>query len=229
MPSSVTVSGAGSSEVNGTYVFKPGEHENRHWDTIAGHYQHTQNPEIFIAFQDCGKAHQRPEWNKWMTISKIGVLYAAHTGGKIGVPPREGGWETVDSWGNPGAPGGKHPAPTVRHGENKDARRIEHPSTNGIEILEAVVGKPVRFRINNPPSSNDAWVGIYHPSSSDQEIGKQKQQWEWLRDLDVNNASLPEKYEGNWSIRVFSDGGYDLHSREDFDITPASKKWWEDR
>ena len=79
-------------------------------------------------------------------------------------------------------------------------------ATNGIEILEAVVGKPVRFRINDPPSSNDAWVGIYHPSSSDQEIGKQKQQWEWLRDLDVNNASLTEKYEGNWSIRVFSDG-----------------------
>ena len=81
VPSSVTVSGAGSSEVNGTYVFKPGEHENRHWGTIAGHYQHTQNPEIFIAFQDCGTAHQRPEWNKWMIISKVGVLYAAHTGG----------------------------------------------------------------------------------------------------------------------------------------------------
>ena len=127
-PPSVTVSGAGSTEVNGTYVFKPGEHENRHWNTIAGHYQHTQNPEIFIAFQDCGTAHQRPEWNKWMIISKIGVLYAAHTGGKIGVPPRDGGWETVDSWGNPGAPGGKHPAPTVRPGENKDSQRIEHPS-----------------------------------------------------------------------------------------------------
>ena len=93
-------------------------------------------------------------------------------------------------------------------------------ATNGIEILEAVVGKPVRFRINNPPSSNDAWVGIYHPSSSDQEIGKQKQQWEWLRNLDVNNASLTEKYEGNWSIRVFSDGGYRLHERKDFAVKP---------
>ena len=39
---------------------------------------------------------------------KAGVLYAAHTGGKIGVPPREGVWENVDSWGHPGAPGGKH-------------------------------------------------------------------------------------------------------------------------
>ena len=51
---SITVSGAGSRSVNGTYVFKEGEHENRHWGTIAGHYQHTNNPGIFIAFQDCG-------------------------------------------------------------------------------------------------------------------------------------------------------------------------------
>ena len=218
MPSSVTVSGAGSSEVNGTYVFKPGEHENRHWDTNAGHYQHTQNPEIFIAFQDCGTAHQRPEWNKWMIISKIGVLYAAHTGGKIGVPPRDGGWETVDSWGNPGAPGGKHPAPTVRHGENKDARRIEHPSTNGIEILEAVAGKPVRFRINNRPSSNDAWVGIYPKDASDQDHGEQNKRWKWLREIDVNNASFPEQSEGDWSIRLFSDGGHTLHERKDFAV-----------
>ena len=218
MPSSVTVSGAGSSEVNGTYVFKPGEHENRHWDTIAGHYQNAQNPEIFIAFQDCGTAHQRSEWNKWMIISKIGVLYAAHTGGEIGVPPRDGGWETVDSWGNPGAPGGKHPAPTVRHGENKGARRIEHPSTNGIEILEALAGKPVRFRINNRPSSNDAWVGIYPKDASDQDHGEQNKRWKWLREIDVNNASFPEQSEGDWSIRLFSDGGHTLHERKDFAV-----------
>ena len=220
MPSSVTVSGAGSSEVNGTYVFKPGKHENRHWDTIIGHYQHTQNPEIFIAFQDCGTALQRPEWNKWMVVSKIGVLYAAHTGRKIGVPPRDGGWETVDSWGNPGAPGGKHPAPTVRHGENKDARRIEHPSTDEIEVLEAVAGKPVRFRINNRPSSNDAWVGIYPMGASDQDHGEQNKRWKWLRDIDVNNASFPEKSEGDWSLRLFSDGGHTLHEREDFAVKP---------
>ena len=221
IPSRVIVKRAGSPEVNGNYEFVPGEHENRHWGTIAGHYQHTQNPEIFIAFQDCGKHHQRPEWNKWMIISKIGVLYAAHTGGKIGVPPREGGWETVDSWENPGAPGGKHPAPTLYHPADAATKTQESAPARwqeSIEILEAVPGKPVRFKINNPPSSNDAWVGIYHPSSSDQEIGKQKQQWEWLRDLDVNNASLTEKYEGNWSIRVFSDGGYRLHERKDFQV-----------
>ena len=348
MPPSVSVSGAGSQEVNGTYVFKSGEHDNRHWGTIAGHYQHTQNPEIFIAFQDCGAGHNRPDWNKWMIISKIGVLYAAHTGGKNGVPPRDGGWETVDSWGNPGAPGGKHPAPTVRHGDQDSdaATRIQehtrstnpsdvsvthckpgprlsyadseayaakmggrlltldeakalmggralypgedqwcavqgrdwvqvgdlhhHPgkshnrecggyppwgddannttygnstwnyvalykaadgtspkptislSSTGqkesIEILEAVAGKPVRFKIHNRPSSNDAWVGIYPLSASDQEHGKHNKRWKWLRDIDVNNASFAKQSEGQWSIRVFSDGGYTLHERKDFTV-----------
>ena len=409
MPSSITVSGAGSSEVNGTYLFNPGEHENRHWGTIAGHYQHTQNPGIFIAFQDCGTAHQRPQWNKWMIISKIGVLYAAHTGGKIGVPPRDGGWETVDSWGHPGAPGGVHPAPKVRLGKKKDARRIEQPSetspqekhvfvpvseydevwndrgsgavqdvsvwrarvpagchligmtaknghspptfstlviraggtdiapperfdlvwwqergkrrfwcwrpvpppgyvslgdlgtlsedppsrkdvvcvalgclspnrqplgaqiwsdrgggapkdaaffaqpggtglfhcsenthnkphgefplpgqtstglsathaTNGIEILEAVASKPVRFKINNRPSSNDAWAGIYPLGASDQDHGEHNKRWKWLRDIDVNNASFPKQAEGDWSLRVFSDGGHTLHERKDFAV-----------
>ena len=225
MPPSVTVSGAGSSEVNGTYVFKPGEHENRHWDTIAGHYQHTQYLEIFIAFQDCGTAHQRPEWNKWMIISKIGVLYAAHTGGKIGVPPRDGGWETVDSWENPGAPGGKHPAPTLYHGDQASANAAtkiqEHPPVRrqeSIEILEAVVGKPVRFKINNRPSSNDAWVGIYPLSASDQDHGEQNKRWKWLRDIDVKDASFPKQAEGDWSIRVFSDGGHTLHERKDFAV-----------
>ena len=69
-----------------------------------------------------------------MIISKIGVLYAAHTGGKNGVPPRDGGWETVDSWGNPGAPGGKHPAPTVRHGyqDSEAAIRIQEHTRSKI-------------------------------------------------------------------------------------------------
>ncbi|MFL2967921.1 MAG: fascin domain-containing protein [Candidatus Poseidoniaceae archaeon] len=374
MPPSVSVSDAGSQEVNGTYVFEPGEHDNRHWGTIAGHYQHTQNPEIFIAFQDCGAGQNRPDWNKWMIISKIGVLYAAHTGGKNGVPPRDGGWETVDSWGNPGAPGGKHPAPTVRHGDqdssaatriqehtssidiaegkialksvhgkylsaqpdgraewnrdianeweyfhlekrqggkitlrgahgmyvsaqpdgevqinrqaapptgweeftvedrgnnavclksihgkylsaqmdgtaqwNRDSApkggwediQVVYPGAPGgqtsdaatkiqehapavrqesIEILEAIAGKPVRFKIHNRPSSNDAWVGIYPTNASDQEHGEHNKRWKWLRDIDVNNASFPKQAVGSHSIRVFSDGGHTLHERKDFTV-----------
>ena len=237
MPSYVIVAQAGSPEVNGNYEFMAGKHVNRHFSTIAGHYQHTQNPEIFIAFQDCGTNHQRPEWNKWMIISKIGVLYAAHTGGKIGVPPREGVWENVD-WGHPGAPGGKHPAPTVYHPfENATktqdpAPTVYHPADSAtkiqeqspprrektIEILEAVPDKPVRFKISNRPSSNDAWVGIYPPNAPDQDHGEENKRWKWLRNLDANNASFPKQAVGDWSIRVFSDGGHTLHERKDFQV-----------
>ena len=238
MPSYVIVAQAGSPEVNGNYEFMPGKHENRHFSTIAGHYQHTQNPEIFIAFQDTGPYHQRPEWRKWMIISRAGVLYAAHTGGKIGVPPREGVWENVEAWGHPGAPGGKHPAPTVYHPPENAAKTqdpaptVYHPPENAaktqerapvrwqesIEILEAVPDKPVRFKINNRPSSNDAWVGIYPPNAPDQDHGEENKRWKWLRNLDANNASFPKQAVGDWSIRVFSDGGYTLHERKDFQV-----------
>ena len=234
MPSYVIVAQAGSSEVNGNYEFVPGKHENRHWGTIAGHYQHTQNPEIFIAFQDCGTAHQRPEWNKWMIISKIGVLYAAHTGGKIGVPPREGVWETVDSWKNPGAPGGKHPAPTFYHPPDAATQTKQHLNTDrsstsasdqSIQVLEAVSGKPVRFKLNNPPNHNDAWVGIYPAGTPDQDHGAQNQRWKYIRDIDVNNVSLSNGgwAEGDWNIRVFSDGGYTQVERKDFTIHSTHK------
>jgi hypothetical protein len=36
----------------------------------------------------------------------------------------------------------------------------------------------------------------------------------------VNNASFPKQSEGDWSIRVFSDGGYTLHERKDFAVKP---------
>ena len=86
------------SEVNGNYEFMPGKHENRHFSTIAGHYQHTQNPEIFIAFQDCGTNHQRPEWNKWMIISKVGVLYAR-------IPVERSVFPRVKAYGKMSKPG----------------------------------------------------------------------------------------------------------------------------
>ena len=91
-------------------------------------------------------------------------------------------------------------------------------SIKTIEILEAVPGKPVRFKINNRPSSNDAWVGIYPSNASDHEHGEQGTRWHWIREIDVNNTSFPAQSEGNWSIRVFSDGGFTLHYREDFEI-----------
>ena len=94
-------------------------------------------------------------------------------------------------------------------------------SGSSIEILESVSGKPVRFRINNRPSSNDAWVGIYPVNAKDIEHGDR---WGWLRDKHMDNASLPGQSEGRWSIRVFSDGGYTLHDRVDFDIPSMSRQ-----
>ena len=117
-----------------------------------------------------------------------------------------GGWEDIQFM-QQGATGQQQPATTT-------------VSTNGIDILEAVAGKPVRFRITNRPSSNDAWVGIYPMGASDQDHGEQNKRWKWLRDIDVNNASFSEQSEGDWSIRLFSDGGYALHEREDFAVKP---------
>ena len=90
-----------------------------------------------------------------------------------------------------------------------------------IEILEAVAGKPVRFKINNRPSSNDAWVGIYPPNASDQDHGAENNRWKWLRNIDVNNATFPRQAPGPQSIRVFADGGYTLRARKDFDVSTA--------
>ena len=89
--------------------------------------------------------------------------------------------------------------------------------------MEAVAGKPVRFKINNLPSSNDAWVGIYPPSASDQDHGAENNRWKWLRNIDVNNASFPKQVAGSHSIRVFSDGGYTLHARKNFHVETAEK------
>ena len=89
-----------------------------------------------------------------------------------------------------------------------------------IEILEAVAKKPVRFKINNPPTNHDAWVGIYPPNASDQDHGAENNRWKWLRNIDVNNVSFPKRAAGPWSIRVFSNGGHALHERKDFDVKP---------
>ena len=84
-----------------------------------------------------------------------------------------------------------------------------------IEIFKSNPGQPVRFRINDPPKGRDAWVGIYPASTGDQDHGDR---WRWLRDIDVNSATLPGQSAGKWSIRVFKDGGYKLKHRLDFEI-----------
>ena len=90
-----------------------------------------------------------------------------------------------------------------------------------IEIVESNPGQPVHFRINDPPKGGDAWVGIYPASTGDQDHGDR---WRWLRDIDVNNATLPGQPAGKWSIRVFKDGGYRLQHRVDFEISTSSQQ-----
>ena len=114
-------------------------------------------------------------------------------------PP--GGWEDIQF------------VPQVT--QNQEQVSIKHQEP--IEILEAVTDKPVRFKLNNPPNHNEAWVGIYPTSAIDQEHGAPPR-WKWLRDIDVNNASFPKQMAGSHSIRVFSDGGYRLHERKDFQV-----------
>ena len=102
------------------------------------------------------------------------------------------------------------------------------PMAPAIEVLDAIKGKPVRFRINDPPASSSAWVGIYPSSAPDDEHGEEGVRWNWLNEIDVSNATFPEKSEGRWSIRVFSDSGFTTHRRLDFDILPKKERWWED-
>ena len=92
-------------------------------------------------------------------------------------------------------------------------------STN-IEVLSFNHNQPIRFRINNPPGGNDAWVGIYPSDVGDRD---HEGRWQWLRDIEVGNATLPGQAKGQWSIRVFSDGGYKLHERVDFEILEGYK------
>ena len=96
---------------------------------------------------------------------------------------------------------------------------VDSASTN-IEVLSFNHNQPIRFRINNPPPGDNAWVGIYPVDAEDRE---HDDRWRWLRDIEVDNATLPGQSKGKWSIRLFSDGGYTLHERTDFEILEGYK------
>ena len=145
----INVFGAGSVEVNGSYVFVPGEHPNRIFGTEAGHYQHTNNPSIFIAFQNCGRLHNKSEWNKWVIFTEKGARYAAHTDRQINVPPKVGKWETVDHWPSGVEEAGKHPAPSI-HYNNEEHNRVSNyiPANDFLDETQTEQNE-----INNQPLS----------------------------------------------------------------------------
>ena len=92
-------------------------------------------------------------------------------------------------------------------------------STN-IEVLSFNHRQPVRFSITNPPPDMRAWVGLYPASAGDQDHGDR---WHYLRDIDISNATLPGQEQGQWSLRLFSDRGYNLQERVDFELIEGDK------
>ena len=69
--------------------------------------------------------------------------------------------------------------------------------------------------MHNRPSSNDAWVGVYPVASSSHDHGER---WKYLRDFGTTTPSLPPQPPGDYSIRVFSDGGYNMVAEHKFSI-----------
>lgn len=115
-PETVTVSGAGTAEANGVYVYRPDGETKRVFfgiRCVRGIYEHTTNNACWLGFHDCA-AFGRPEWNKWMLYNASGILYAAHTGGQLGVPPRKGRWEIASLGKKQNV--GAYPPPLVGHG-----------------------------------------------------------------------------------------------------------------
>ena len=106
-------------------------------------------------------------------------------------PP--GGWEDIQF------------VPYSTQNQESATTQSPEPAPNGredsIEIFEAVAGKPVRFKINNRPSSNDAWVGIYPIHVTTTKTMERKTFDGNGRDIDVNNASFPKQAAGSYSIQ----------------------------
>lgn len=94
-------------------------------------------------------------------------------------------------------------------------------ASTSLEVLSFNHRQPVRFCITNPPLHKDAWVGLYPATANDSDHGGR---WHYLRDIDVSNATLPGQEEGQWSLRLFSDGGYTLQQRVDFELRVGSKE-----
>ena len=91
-----------------------------------------------------------------------------------------------------------------------------------IEILN-ISKDGVRFRINDRPSSNESWVGIYPRGADSRHHGDGASRWRWLRDIDTNNASFPSRPAGDYEIRVFSDGEYSEYQRVGFSVDANSE------
>ena len=106
-------------------------------------------------------------------------------------------------------------------------RKNAQTARTQLEVLSFNHHHPIRFCITNPPPDPRAWVGLYPSDAGDRDHGDR---WRWLKDIDVNDASLPGQAKGAWSIRVFSDKGYTLQERIDFELQEDDKPevWMQD-
>jgi hypothetical protein len=100
-----------------------------------------------------------------------------------------------------------------------NAESLHQAQACEISILEATTGRPIRFNVNNRPSGAEAWFGLYPEQANDYEHGEHHQNWKYFREVGQNEISLPAQSAGRWSIRVFSDGGFNQIGRLDFEIT----------
>ena len=108
--SSLTLSGAGNSEVDGVYEWKPDvEPHTMPHNTLADSrgVWVQKHGTCWIGFQNIPS---NPDWRKWAVFCSQGAVYAVHTDGKRNVPPRAQ-WEVSD-WINDGhGVAGADPAP----------------------------------------------------------------------------------------------------------------------
>ena len=116
---SLILYGAGNSEVNGEYEWKPDVephtmphnlmyHDPSHVADSRGVWAQKSGT-CWIGFQNIASV---PEWRKWVVFCSQGAVYAAHTNGQRDVPPKTQ-WEVSD-WVNAAGYGvaGTAPAPS---------------------------------------------------------------------------------------------------------------------
>ena len=87
---------------------------------------------------------------------------------------------------------------------------------NEIKVIQSDSGKEIIVRVVHSRFNQDAWIGLFKVGSGDHEHGDR---WKWMRDVDVSHITLPAQGAGEWSVRLFKDGGYDRISYLDFNLT----------
>ena len=89
---------------------------------------------------------------------------------------------------------------------------------NEIKVIQSEAGQELIVRIVHARLNEVAWIGLFKAGSGDNEHGDR---WKWIRDVDVSHITFPAQVAGEWSVRLFKDGGYDRISYLDFNNSKA--------